>query len=166
MTFNFREYEELIREVDKLSNALSSTHKKHIACKKGCDLCCMNYKILPVEYFALKQALKNKPVDLQPSINNSCIFLKNHICQVYNSRPIICRTHGLPLLFMNEDQWELSACELNFKEFSDEDFTPENTFPQDTFNSKLFLVNQSFIKENKLPYTNFDLLEISSLREE
>lgn len=135
-------------------------------CKKGCDLCCMNYSLLPVEYFAIKEQLKNNPFKSRNCEEDECVFLSNHECQIYENRPIICRTHGLPLLFMNDEQWELSACELNFTKFDDEDFNTENTFLQDKFNSKLFVLNQAFIKENKLPYSDFDLIPLRKLAQE
>ena len=165
MPYNFDDYRKLIAEVDQSVKDLSELHKNHMLCKKGCDLCCMDYSVLPVEYMAIKEALKAKQVDIHGSVDGSCIFLKNHECQIYKSRPIICRTHGLPLLFMNDDQWELSACELNFTEFDDEEFKEENTFPQDTYNSKLFMINKRFIERSGLEYSNFDLLEISSLND-
>ncbi|WP_299580588.1 YkgJ family cysteine cluster protein [uncultured Sunxiuqinia sp.] len=164
MTSKFEKYHQLRNQVDQLSEQLSSLHKSHMACKKGCDLCCMDYDVFPIEFEAMKEALQNKQVDVQKSVDGSCIFLKDHTCQIYEHRPIICRTHGLPLLFMNDDQWELSACELNFTEFDDEEFNTENTFPQDKFNSKLFLLNQAFLKENDLPYSDFDLIPIQKLK--
>ncbi|MGD9929273.1 MAG: YkgJ family cysteine cluster protein [Mangrovibacterium sp.] len=163
MSFNFEKYRQLLNEVDAISDQLSQLHAEHMACKKGCDLCCMDYKVFPVEYYAIRDSLKTHPVELQPSVDGSCIFLKDHCCHIYENRPVICRTHGLPLLFMNDDQWELSACELNFTSFDDEDFSTENTFPQDRFNSKLFLINQKFIKENQLDYSEFHLIDISRL---
>ncbi len=163
MDYNFEEYRSLVCEVDELGEKLSTEHKTHMKCKKGCDLCCMDYSVFPVEYYAIQNALEEQSVDFQDSVDGSCIFLKDHVCQIYENRPVICRTHGLPLLFMNNDQWELSACELNFTEFDDEEFNTENTFPQDKFNSKLFLLNQKFIKENKLDYSDFDLLGIKNL---
>ena len=163
MSYNFEDYRKLVVEVDQSVKDLSEQHKNHMLCKKGCDMCCMDYSVFPVEYMAIKEALNTNEVDRHESVDGTCIFLKNHECQIYESRPIICRTHGLPLLFMNDDQWELSACELNFTEFDDEEFTEDNTFPQDTFNSKLFMINKQFIESNGLEYSNFDLLEISSL---
>ncbi|MGQ7868870.1 YkgJ family cysteine cluster protein [Sunxiuqinia sp. sy24] len=165
MTSKFEKYHQLRNQVDQLSEQLSGLHQNHMACKKGCDLCCMDYDVFPIEYEAMKEALQNKQVDMQKSIDGSCIFLKDHMCQIYEQRPIICRTHGLPLLFMNDEQWELSACELNFTEFDDEDFTTENTFPLDKFNSKLFLLNQVFLKENNLSYSEFDLIPIHNLKD-
>lgn len=163
MTDNFDSYRAFISKVDELSSALAKQHNQHMLCKKGCDLCCMNYRIFPVEYYAMQKALEDKPVVTSESVDGSCVFLHEHACQIYEARPTICRTHGLPLLYMNDDQWELSACELNFTEFDDEDFSAENTFPQDRFNSELFQINKQFIADNKLPYSEFDLLDIKDL---
>lgn len=163
MEKHFQQYKQLTNTIDELTERLSTQHKNQMLCKKGCDLCCMDYDVFPIEYEAMKKALKNEKVDMQKSTDGSCIFLKDHACQIYEYRPIICRTHGLPLLFMNDDNWELSACELNFTEFDVADFTPENTFPQDKFNSELFMINKSFVKKNKLAHSEFDLIPIHRL---
>ncbi len=165
MTYNFDRYKTFVSTVDKLVDSLSNLHQNHMMCKKGCDLCCMNYRVFPVEYLAMQAAIQENPVETIESVDEACVFLKDHACQIYAHRPIICRTHGLPLLYMNDDQWELSACELNFTEFDDEDFSPENTFPQDRFNSELFQINKEFIAANKLPYSEFDLLDIKDLHQ-
>ena len=78
------------------------------------------------------------------------------------------QAHGLPLLYTNDDgEWELSNCELNFKNFDFEHFSEENTYPQDKFNSKLFLINREFIaefKDGKL-MGEFELLPLKKLAE-
>lgn len=163
MAYSFSNYQTFIADVDRRTETLYEMHKTHMKCKKGCDLCCMNYQIFPVEYFAIQQALKQKSVETVESIDGSCVFLKDHLCQIYENRPFICRTHGLPLLFMNDEQWELSVCELNFREFDDEEFSEENTLLQDKFNSELFLLNKQFIADNKLNFSEFDLLEMKDL---
>jgi Fe-S-cluster containining protein len=164
MKKQFDNYHKLRDKIDLLTEKLSDTHKNHMACKKGCDLCCMDYDVFPVEYNSIKKKIENESIDFQESTDGSCIFLKDHACQIYEHRPIICRTHGLPLLFMNDEEWELSACELNFTDFDDEDFSAENTFPQDKFNSELFIINKNYIKENNLQHSEFDLIPLNKLR--
>jgi len=162
-------YRQLRNEIDKLSAKLEKEHKKHLSCKSGCDLCCMDYSIFPVEFYSILDELKNQKFQQTPPEKNkndqACVFLKNHRCSIYEIRPIICRTHGLPLLYANnKGEWELSACELNFREFDLENFTTENTFPQDKFNSKLFLLNKTFISEfDQIKYGEFDLIPIKNL---
>lgn len=165
---DFSKYRALRNNIDKRSEQLEKQHKKHIKCKAGCDLCCMDYSIFPVEFYSIVDALQETEKQPKTSVDtdpSKCIFLNNHQCEIYTERPIICRTHGLPLLFMNEDNdWELSACELNFTGFDLEDFSEENTFSQDKFNSKLFLLNKAFIAENNLTdYSEFDLIPIRDL---
>lgn len=155
-------------QIDALADKLAEKHQKHMMCKAGCDLCCMDYSIFPVEFYSIRERLKEKEYqhDVPPTKDErSCVFLKDHKCAIYEERPVICRTHGLPLLYMNEDgDWELSACELNFTEFDMDEFTEENTFPQDTFNSRLFMLNKEFIahfeEEN---YNEFDLIPVKEL---
>jgi hypothetical protein len=79
----------------------------------------------------------------------------------------MCRTHGFPLVYVNEDgEPELSACHLNFTDFDYNDFTLENTFPQDKYNSKLFLLNKAFIAEFKeKKYHEMDLIPLKSIAE-
>jgi uncharacterized protein len=164
----YNHYIRLRNKIDTLSQKLEKEHKTHMVCKKGCDLCCMDYNIFPVEFYAILDELKAKGFSPEPVENkdeNACVFLKNHQCAIYDSRPVICRTHGIPLLFANdESEWELSACELNFTEFDFEDFTFENTFPQDKFNSKLFILNKEFINEWKdKKYEMLDLIPLKDL---
>ena len=162
------EYFALSKLIDKHVGELENIHQNHLKCKNGCDSCCMNYSIFPVEYYSILEKLKNEPADWIQKIpeNGKCIFLNNHSCDIYEHRPIICRTHGLPLLYANnEGEWELSACELNFTEYNFEDFTAENTFPQDTYNSKLFMLNQQFIENfSAKKFNRFDLIPLSQLQ--
>lgn len=166
MENKFKKYLSLRSEIDRLTDNLFVQHLQHIQCKKGCDLCCMDYSIFPVEFFYIKGKLESKgmPVLEKKTDATSCIFLKNHTCLIYQHRPIICRTHGLPLLYMNNEteEWELSACELNFTDF--DNFDTENTFPQDTFNSRLFLLNEEYIQLNHHEeYNKFDLIPLKEL---
>lgn len=165
MSFNFDQYNQFIQRVDERCAELGTEHQAHLQCRKGCDLCCMNYRIFPIEYYAIKQALKHEANLTCESVDGSCVFLNKQVCQIYEHRPVICRTHGLPLLFLNDEQWELSTCELNFTEFDDEEFATENTFAQDRFNSELFMLNKLFIEKNNLPYSEFDLVEMKNLHQ-
>lgn len=160
-------YRELRNEVSEVSDKLSKLHKDEMACKKGCSECCMHFSVLPVEYFSILEELKENPPEQYRELNeeaDDCNFLINDLCQIYQSRPFICRTHGLPLLFMSQegDEWELSTCPLNFTDF--EGFHSENTYPQDTYNSKLFLINQEFVKNFKdEKFGDFDMISINRL---
>lgn len=164
----FEDYKILRKEIDELSNNLAKNHSEHMKCKKACDMCCMDYSIFPIEFHSILNDLKEKktvPEFSSERKENVCVFLNKHVCSIYQQRPIICRTHGLPLLFMNDNSdWELSACDLNFKSYNFEEFTLENTFPQDKYNSKLYLLNKAFIADfQEKEYEEFDLIPIKNL---
>ncbi len=145
----FAPYYQLRTEIDALSESLEKQHQKHLNCKKGCDLCCMAISVFPVEFYAIKAELGIKSISelAIPQNDEDCRFLVDHNCAIYHSRPVICRTHGLPLLYMSldDDEYELSCCELNFTDFDLDDFDEENTYPMDRINSKLFQINKDFV---------------------
>ena len=145
----FAPYYQLRTEIDALSESLEKQHQKHLNCKKGCDLCCMAISVFPVEFYAIKAEMDEKSIAELASPQNDvdCRYLVDHNCAIYSSRPVICRTHGLPLLYMSQDgdDYELSYCELNFIDFDLADFDEENTYPMDRINSQLFQINKNFV---------------------
>lgn len=162
---HFADYWKLRDEADREFERLYSLHAGHMQCRKGCDACCMEFRVFPVEYYAIKQQAESCISRGQrPDRAQDCPFLVNHNCVIYDARPIICRTQGLPLLFMGDENWELSVCELNFTRFEDADFSPENTFSLDAFNSRLYLINRSFIQDMEdQSFKETDLLSMRSL---
>jgi uncharacterized protein len=159
------EYFSIRDEIDSLCLKLEEIHKEHFACSPGCHKCCMDFSIFPIEFYSiLKEKNGQKTSINQNTSGEDCVFLIEGLCTIYKSRPVICRTHGLPLLFMGEDQWELSYCELNFTGRNMPDLNESNTFPQDRFNSSLFMINREFVNslENK-PYSETDLIPLKDL---
>jgi len=68
---------------------------------------------------------------------------------------------------MGEEEWELSACELNFTQFDFDDFDEDNTFPQDKYNSRLFMLNRAFVDSLPgKPYGPVDLIPLRKLFED
>jgi uncharacterized protein len=163
----FDDYFSLRDELDVYCSRLYEFHVPHLMCKAGCDQCCMDFGMLPIEFFAIRQEAGERIRNGEVSLSESgCPFLIDHRCVIYQSRPFICRTQGLPLLFMNDDQCELSACELNFTEFDFDEFSEENTFPQDQYNSRLFLLNLKFIESVYSQLSPTDLLSLKDLFED
>lgn len=166
-----KKYLDLRSEIEVQTDALWNQHHQNMSCKKGCDQCCLNFSVFPIEFDAIQQQVQQEyPEVLNRSLpepsDDKCVFLSDHQCTIYNARPIICRTHGFPLLYMNEDgdQWELSHCELNFTNVEDNYFNEENTWPQDTINSKLFMLNKAYIENNpECEHKELDLIPLSSL---
>lgn len=160
-----QDYLSLRTEIDTHCKELQSLHTQHMMCRAGCDQCCMDFSILPVEYYSiLQEAGDDLKKGRVTNDDQACPFLVDHRCTIYNARPIICRTQGLPIVFMVDEQLELSACELNFTDYDFEEFSEDNTFPQDNYNSRLFLINKRFIETFPgKPYGMIDLIPVRSL---
>jgi len=168
LTDPIEKYLEVRNTIDKHVFSLEKKHSKHLACRKGCDLCCMDYNIFPVEFYSIQKELKDRNFtapESEAANAESCIFLENHACTIYAERPVICRTHGLPLIFANDDgEFELSACELNFTNFDFDDFDMDNTFHQDKYNSMLFMLNREFLHANPgLGFTEMELIPLKQV---
>lgn len=165
-------YLQIRTEVDQRVAELTEQHAHYLNCRKGCDLCCFSFRVFPVEYDAIaKEAGLTGVADLSATIgeNERCAFLANGACTIYESRPLICRTHGLPLLNMTEDgdEWELSFCELNFTDADDDEFAEENVYLQDKYNAMLYQANKEYLEANpQLGYQPDDLLALKDLKKQ
>ncbi len=99
---------------------------QQMRCGAGCDACCQqDLELLPVEALALLLALEELPAAERSALASAaaeggaapCALLDSSgRCSLYSARPLLCRTHGLPVLYSDPDTGEqsLSLCELNF----------------------------------------------------
>jgi Fe-S-cluster containining protein len=157
-------YFSLRDEIDALCMKLEKAHKEHITCSADCHKCCMDFSVFPVEIYSILKETDERKINIYHEVSEGeCVFLIEGRCSIYESRPLICRTHGLPLLFMEEDEWQLSYCEFNFTCSNLPEFNESDTFPQDRFNSRLFMINKEFLKS--LKENNYSETDLVSLRE-
>jgi hypothetical protein len=82
----------------------------------------------------------------------SCPLLVDDRCSIYESRPLICRTQGLPLLMEAEDGGlEVDFCPLNFTgPGAVDDLDEEHLVPLDALNLRLALLNLEHCRETGL----------------
>lgn len=148
----FKQYIQLRNEIDNRAQELTQMHSNYMRCKEGCSSCCERISVFPLEFYFIQNQLQainfEYPVRKFNRIRKSCVFLKNKRCLIYSHRPIICRTQGLPLMYesLNGKGYEVSYCSLNFKRWNMAGFLDANTMFMPAFNSRLFLLNQQFIK--------------------
>jgi hypothetical protein len=129
MSFALREkdlanYHALVRKVDELCAAVHREFADQILCRAGCSGCCRELTLFPVEAAALLAALSGLPREAAARIaaaaadgrNGTCPLLADGLCLLYASRPIICRTHGLPLLLTVAGENRVDFCPENFRE--------------------------------------------------
>ena len=165
----FRYYRQLVEQVDKWSAEMTQRYKAHLVCRKGCDLCCQRkFTVSAVEAYNIAALFHRLPAAVQAAIRQrkeSCTFLIKGACSVYESRPIICRTYGLPSLHRNDkSEGEISWCELNFTNVtSDFAFQADGIIDIDTLNVKIEGVNQLFLKESGSSQQRIAMDEIPNL---
>jgi Fe-S-cluster containining protein len=106
-------------ELDHHISQIEEKNKSRINCRKGCFSCCKD----ELEVFGIEaENITQKHAELlnhgEPYPIGMCAFLDNEgACRIYTSRPFVCRTHGVPISYLQEDEegeYELlDICPLN-----------------------------------------------------
>jgi hypothetical protein len=166
-------YYRLRDEVDQKVAALEKQHADWLACRKGCCSCCLDLTVWPVEFYAIAEQMKTarwpKP---QLNADKECSLLDAEGgCQIYPFRPMICRTHGLPLVYWHDDTdppgYGVMFCERNFTNADEIDFGPDTTLNMDTINEQLARINLAFLEANPdLNLQPADRIELRKLLDE
>ncbi len=116
-----RAYYQLRQRLDRLVESIVARYPEQITCRPGCAACCVGgLTLCAVEAVALgeKLGVDRDRVHLQAGqapldADDRCAFLDAGCrCGVHPSRPLICRTQGMPLLY--PDREGVVTCDLNF----------------------------------------------------
>lgn len=101
-------------------------------CAAGCDRCChQRFSVFEVEAAPIRGALAELALR-DPALRDrirrqghdpdasACALLVDGRCSVYAERPLICRSHGLPIAVPDRDEPDgplrLDHCPLNFRD--------------------------------------------------
>jgi len=115
-------YRALADKVDAFFARVAAAHPGQMACRRGCALCCHQHlHVLPFEWARLKAAVLALPEEARrqiharatgPEAPRRCPLLADDdSCSVFEARPMVCRSHGLPL----KRGPDRHTCELNFQ---------------------------------------------------
>lgn len=151
---NIANYLSLLSRVDQLCGKITAQFAEQICCRAGCSGCCLHLSLFPVETANLVKAVRKLPDEIKTILsgridwpeNDPCPLLLDDCCTVYDSRPVICRTHGLPLLAELDGVRTVNCCPENFT--GAESLTGSAVINMETLNSALVAINALFIKEN------------------
>src|SRR5262245_41766590 len=152
-------YKEFIEQVDRLAAKLQARYSTHLVCRAGCSGCCHHHlSVFAVEAEAARAAIEALPAPIRDRVEGQarevikreaqgvpapCPLLVDDRCSIYQSRPLICRTQGLPLLMETEDGGqEVDFCPLNFTgDGALDDLDEDYLAPLDALNLRLALLN-------------------------
>ncbi len=101
-----RQVARLHAAVDAMAAPVARGHEARLHCRKGCSGCCVDdLTVFEVEADAIVQAHGALLAEATPHAVGRCAFLDAEgACRVYASRPYVCRTQGLPLRWIEEDE--------------------------------------------------------------
>ncbi len=137
-------------EVDARAAELAAHHAARLSCKRGCAGCCLDdLTVFEVEAEAIRRAHPELLAREAPHAAGACAFLDAAgACRIYEERPYLCRTHGLPLAIVEErgeDFVELrDVCPLNESGTPLEELAPDELWRIGPFEERLRAIQQRF----------------------
>ncbi len=157
----FAELKKFYDEVDNLTSALNHKHQKRLKCKAGCFSCCVdNITVFEIEAENIKQHHQHLIDNELPYQQGYCAFLNEKgECRIYEHRPYVCRTQGLPLRWIEEvNEEELiemrDICPLNEEGEPIVNLKAEDCWTIGPFEEKLAIIQKNFsdkpMRENRV----------------
>lgn len=83
---------------------MSRRHGPRLNCRIGCCRCCVDeLTVFEVEAMHIRQSFPELVEEGEPHAEGACAFLGSRgDCRIYEARPYVCRTQGLPLRWIEE----------------------------------------------------------------
>ena len=81
----------------------------------------------------------------QATLEGPCPLLVAGSCRLYAARPLICRTHGLPLLMTGADGPRVDYCPKNFADVAS--LPAAAIIDLERLNTALVAINQLYLRE-------------------
>ena len=139
------QYQTLCQYCDDVFTSTLNVCRIHMQCAKGCASCCILETVTPLEAHIIQnhiQSISDQGFsNIQPN-ECTCVFLRDNACSIYAVRPIICRTHGLPLLY--PELGEIEVCPLNFTELDLSTLDPAYFLDAERITTNLMRLNLAF----------------------
>ena len=168
-------YAQLAAQADEFS--ARAAQRSDVHCGRGCSACCVGgLSAGPLEAFRLREALRDldegarkrlrqRSAEVQAG-DEACVFLVDDACLVYDARPMVCRTQGLPLIYAQGtlgdassavlgDGRELTWCPLNYE---DAPPSPAEMLDAQRLDEAMVQLNHVFAEGDEAPRTSLVVL--------
>jgi hypothetical protein len=143
-------YQELCAWCDRLFDAVIQRFPQDMACSRGCHQCCVLGSVTALEALVMARALAGSP-RARPakkkhaaSRSDGCPLLEKGLCRIYGDRPVICRTHGLPILDTTDSPPTVNCCPLNFRQTEIALIDKSHMVDQELISMNLMKLNLAF----------------------
>jgi uncharacterized protein len=117
-------------DVEYIAGKLHLVHIARTQCKRGCTSCCSDdLSVFSVESDAIKLAHGPLLALGIPHAIGACAFLaEDGACRIYAHRPYVCRTHGLPMRWLDVPEPAMANGDVNEPQITQEmrDICPLN----------------------------------------
>ena len=92
--------------VDELVSPVVVAHGSRLRCRSGCHACCSDgLSVFAVEAAVIERHHRALLDEEAPHAQGGCAFLDTAgACRIYEHRPYVCRTQGLPLRWLERDE--------------------------------------------------------------
>jgi len=94
----------LYEKIDERISHLREIHATRLRCAPGCSECCIDdISVNEVEAVNIQLHYAGLLKNESPYPPGACAFLsKDTTCRIYDNRPYVCRSEGLPLTWIEE----------------------------------------------------------------
>jgi uncharacterized protein len=91
--------------VDEAARSVATVNAPRLACRHGCADCCTDgLSVFSIEAAVIERHHGELLRAGTPHVAGGCAFLDgDRGCRIYAQRPYVCRTQGLPLRWLEED---------------------------------------------------------------
>ncbi len=162
------DYQRFVARLDEHCDRVARRHAQRLVCAEGCASCChRQLTVFAIEAESIRRWIRAQgglaPFDGVPAGKSGhpslllaseeppCALLdRAGRCRIYPVRPVICRSHGLPIAAKQEKGGvQGDVCPLNFAEGEGlRDVPSEDFLSLDTTNTVLAALNARFELES------------------
>ncbi|TPV95355.1 MAG: YkgJ family cysteine cluster protein [Myxococcales bacterium FL481] len=173
----FAYYRQLLAKVDTHATHVTARYDASLYCQVGCTACCrQDLTVTRVEADHIAGWLAERATTLAVASDErgaadnhrqflalagprACAFLgPSGRCQIYEVRPVVCRSHGLPLLAQDGLR---DCCPLNFTgTVTVEDLDASALLNLDTLNTMLGAIDHAYTQQTHRPTERVSLRDL------
>jgi uncharacterized protein len=151
-------YATLCAWCDGFFAGVHKAQKQHMQCGPGCATCCTLTTVTALEAHAIREYLEQHPDVPEriaacppgtragaPAIDREmCPLLLHRECSIYPARPVICRTHGLPV--RHRGVGIMPSCPMNFMERDPDTLDSSMVLDADRITDNLARLNLAYCR--------------------